>query len=289
MRVRASDPRVFSPLAGIRVLDFTTSLAGPYCTLMLGALGADVVKIEHPERGDDTRYLGAAVLGDESAAFLAANASKRSLARRRRSSPEGLEIAAARSPSAADVFVQNMRPGLAERIGLGFEALKERQPTASSIARSSAFGTVGPLREHPATTHSCRPRRDHERDGRDRATSRSARGVSSVDQGTGMWAVIAILAALRARDQGAGAQLVETSLYETAVNWLAYQLAGYLGSGNVPRPLGTALGMIAPYQAFEAADGWLMIAAGNDRQFAALCRGARTPGLAERRALPHEP
>jgi formyl-CoA transferase/CoA:oxalate CoA-transferase len=96
-------------------------------------------------------------------------------------------------------------------------------------------------------------------------------GISAIDQGTGMWAAIGILAALRDRDADGEAKLVETSLYETAVNWVAYQLAGYLGSGTVPRPAGTALGMIAPYQAFEASDGWVMLAAANDRLFASLC------------------
>jgi formyl-CoA transferase/CoA:oxalate CoA-transferase len=95
-----------------------------------------------------------------------------------------------------------------------------------------------------------------------------------------MWAVIGILAALRERDADGEAKLVETSLYETAVNWVAYQLAGYLGSGRVPRPAGTALGMIAPYQAFEASDGWVMLAAANDRLFASLCEALGVPELA---------
>ena len=106
-------------------------------------------------------------------------------------------------------------------------------------------------------------------------------GVSVVDQGTGMWAVIAVLSALRLRDQGAAAQLVDLSLFETAVNWLPYQLAGYLGGGAVPRPMGTALGIISPYQAFEAADRWVMVAAGNDRQFASLCEALGSPDLAD--------
>jgi crotonobetainyl-CoA:carnitine CoA-transferase CaiB-like acyl-CoA transferase len=95
-----------------------------------------------------------------------------------------------------------------------------------------------------------------------------------------MWAVVAILAALRQRDDGKGAQLVDTSLYETAVNWLPYQIAGYLGSGQVPRAMGTALGIISPYQAFEARDRWVMLAAGNDRQFAALCDVLGVPEVA---------
>lgn len=106
-------------------------------------------------------------------------------------------------------------------------------------------------------------------------------GVSVIDQGTGMWSVIAILAALRTRDQGADAQLLDLSLYETAVNWLPYQIAGYLGSGAVPRPMGTALGIISPYQAFEARDRWVMVAAGNDRQFASLGEVLGRPDIAD--------
>ena len=268
---------MFSPLGGTRVLDFTTSLAGPYCTLILGALGADVVKIEHPVRGDDTRAWGPPFWAGESATYLAANAGKRSLAVDIKH-PEGLE-AVLRVAAGSDVFIQNLRPGLADRVGLGFEALAARSPRIVYCS-IGAFGNAGPLRDRPGydplmqaaggvMSVTGEP---------DRPPVRA--GVSVVDQGTGMWSVIAILAALRARDQGAGAQLVDTSLYETAVNWLPYQIAGYLGSGRVPRPMGTALGIISPYQAFEAADRWVMLAAGNDRQFASLGEVLGRPELA---------
>jgi crotonobetainyl-CoA:carnitine CoA-transferase CaiB-like acyl-CoA transferase len=268
---------VFDPLAGVRVLDVTTSLAGPYATLILGALGADVVKVEHPQRGDDTRAWGPPFWDGESATYLAANASKRSLAVDLKH-PDGLE-AVLRVAARSDVFVQNLRPGLAERIGLGFDAVKGRRPDVVYCA-IGAFGKVGPLREQPGYDPLMQAA-----GGIMSVTGEPGRqpvraGVSVVDQGTGMWAVIAILAALRARDLGAPAQLVDLSLYETAVNWLPYQIAGTLGSGNVPRAMGTALGIISPYQAFEAADGWVMLAAGNDRQFAALCETLGRPELA---------
>lgn len=268
---------VFAPLAGIRVLDFTTSLAGPYCTMLLGALGADIVKVEHPARGDDTRSWAPPYWGEESPVYLHANASKRSFAVDVKH-PDGLE-ALLRLAERSDVFVQNMRPGLAERVGLGFEAVRARSPRIV-YCDMGAFGRVGPLGDQPGYDPLMQAA-----GGIMSLTGEPGRppvrlGISAVDQGTGMWALIGILAALRARDAGAGAQRVETSLYETAVNWVGYQLAGYLGSGTVPRPLGTALGMIAPYQAFEAADGWLMIAAGNDRQFGALCEVIAAPELA---------
>jgi crotonobetainyl-CoA:carnitine CoA-transferase CaiB-like acyl-CoA transferase len=269
---------LFSPLAGIRVLDLTTSLAGPYCTLILGALGADVVKVEHPERGDDTRAWGPPFWEGESAVFLAANASKRSFAVDLKA-PEGLE-AVLRVAERSDVFVQNLRPGLAERIGLGFDALAARNPRLVYCS-IGAFGTTGPLREQPGYDPLMQAA-----GGIMSVTGEPGRppvraGVSVVDQGTGMWAVIGILAALSARSEGGGAQLVDLSLYETALNWLPYQVTGYLGSGRVPRPLGTALGIIAPYQAFETADGWMMLAAGNDRQFASLAEVLDRPELAD--------
>jgi crotonobetainyl-CoA:carnitine CoA-transferase CaiB-like acyl-CoA transferase len=105
-------------------------------------------------------------------------------------------------------------------------------------------------------------------------------GPSIVDQGTGMWAAIGVLAALRAREAGAGPQLVDTSLYETAVNWVPYQLVGYLGSGNVPRALGSSIGILAPYRAYPTRDGQVMIAAANDRLFARLCDAIAAPQLA---------
>jgi crotonobetainyl-CoA:carnitine CoA-transferase CaiB-like acyl-CoA transferase len=265
-------------LAGVRVLDLTTSVAGPYCTLILAALGAEVVKVEHPERGDDTRAWGPPFLAGESATFLALNAGKRSLAVDVKA-PEGLE-AVRRLAARADVFVQNLRPGLAERLGLGFDALRAANPELVYCS-IGAFGKVGPKRHLPGYDPLMQAAGGimsitGEPDG---APVRA--GVSVVDQGTGMWAAIAILAALRARDQDGRGRLVDTSLYETALNWLPYQLVGYLGTRDVPRQQGSSLAIIAPYQAFEAADRWLMVAAGNDRQFAALCRVVDAPELAD--------
>jgi crotonobetainyl-CoA:carnitine CoA-transferase CaiB-like acyl-CoA transferase len=277
---------VFEPLDGIRVLDCTTSLSGPYCTLILASLGADVVKVEHPERGDDTRAWGPPFWNGESATYLAANAGKRSLAVDLKSS-EGREVVL-RLAASSDVFVQNLRPGLADRLGLGFDDVRERNPRVVYCS-IGAFGNVGPLRHQPGYDPLMQAA-----GGIMSVTGEAGRpparaGISVVDQGTGMWAAIAVLAALRARDDGAGAQLVDTSLYETAVNWLPYQIAGYLGSGRVPGPLGSALGIIAPYQAFAARDGWIMVAAGNDRQFAALCEKLGLPGLADDRRFRTNP
>jgi crotonobetainyl-CoA:carnitine CoA-transferase CaiB-like acyl-CoA transferase len=262
-------PARFSPLAGVRVLEVTTSLAGPYCGLLLAALGADVVKVEPPGRGDDTRAWGPPFWDGESAMYLAANAGKRSLALDLRS-PDG-QAAVLRLAERTDVFVQNLRPGLIDRLGLGFDEVSARSPRVVYCS-IGAFGRRGPRRHDPGYDPLMQAAGGIMSVTGEPEGPPLRAGVSVVDQATGMWGVIAVLAALRARDEGAAAQLVDLSLYETAVNWLPYQIAGYLASGTIPRRLGSALGIIAPYQAFPAADGWLMVAAGNDRLFAALCR-----------------
>jgi crotonobetainyl-CoA:carnitine CoA-transferase CaiB-like acyl-CoA transferase len=265
------------PLDSIRVLEIGTSIAAPYCTLILGALGAEVVKVEPKERGDDTRAWGPPFWNGESATYLAMNADKRSIAVDLRDE-RGAEVVA-RLAETRDVVVQNLRPKLAERRGIGFERLSARNERLVYCSIGS-FGARGPLAEEPGydplmqaaggiMSITGEP---------DRPPVRT--GPSIVDQGTGMWAAIAILAALRVRDETGAPQLVETSLYETAVNWLPYQLAGFLATGVAPGPLATGISILAPYEAFRTADGWVMIAAGNDRLFARLCDALALPELA---------
>jgi crotonobetainyl-CoA:carnitine CoA-transferase CaiB-like acyl-CoA transferase len=267
-----------APLEGVRVLDLTSSIAGPWCTQILGALGAEVIKVEHPRRGDDTRYWGPPFWNGESAAFLASNASKRSIGLDL-SSAAGLEVVM-RLSEGADVFVQNMRPGLVERLGLDFEQVRER---SAEIVYCSigAFGAVGPLSHQPGYDPLMQAF-----GGIISVTGEEGRppvrsGISIVDQGTGLWAAVGILAALRARERDGGAQLVDTSLYETALNWVPRQLVDYFATGKVPRKMGSALDILAPYQAFETADDWIVIAAGNDRLFVTLCETIERPELAE--------
>jgi crotonobetainyl-CoA:carnitine CoA-transferase CaiB-like acyl-CoA transferase len=265
----------FLPLEGLRVLDVTSSLAGPYCTEILSALGADVVKVERVDGGDETRHWWPAWDG-EGVMFLCANAGKRSLALDL-SDPRALEVLL-RLAGRADVFVQSLRPGLAERRGLGPEVLRARNERLVYCS-IGAFGSRGPLRALPGydplvqafagiVSVTGEP---------DRPGVRS--GASLVDQGTGLWAAVAILAALRERDATGRGRLVEVSLFETAVGLLPYHLTGYLATGTVPGRHGTAYPAIVPYQAFAAADGELMVAAPNDRLFAALCETLGLPEL----------
>ena len=267
----------FRPLAGTRILDVTASLAGPYCTEILGALGADVVKVEPPGRGDETRQWGPPFWNGEGALFLAANANKRSLALDLRADA-GREVLV-RLASEADVFVQSLRPGVAERRGLGPERLTDASPRLVYCS-VTAFGGAGPLAHQPGydplmqaaggiMSLTGEP---------DRPGVRA--GASIVDQTTGMWAALGVLAALAERGATGRGRVVDVSLYETAIGLVPYQLIGYLGSGRVPGRHGTAFPLIAPYQVFAARDGELMVAAANDRLFAALCEALDAAELA---------
>ncbi|MGB2954014.1 MAG: CoA transferase [Gaiellaceae bacterium] len=264
-------------LEGVRVLDLTVSFAGPYCTQLLGALGADVIKVEHPAYGDDTRAWGPPFWDGESVLFLAANANKRSLALDVKR-PAGRQ-ALLRLVERADVFVQSMRPGLADRRGLGAEELRTLNPRLVYCS-IGAFGRAGPLSQlagyEPLMQAAA---------GIVSMTGEPGRpgvrvGTSIVDQGTAMWAALGIMLALADRERTGRGGDVDVSLYETAVNLVPYQLIGYLASGVVAHGEGTAFALIAPYQVFRTRDGELMIAAGNDRLFRALCEAVGLPELA---------
>lgn len=264
-------------LAGIRVADFSESLAGPFCTQILADLGAEVIKIERP-RGDAARTWGPAVRDGQSAIFIAANRGKRSIAVDLRSE-RGRDVVA-RIVERSDVVVQSFRAGVMESLGLGAEQLRAARP-GLIYCSITAFGTEGPMREArgydplaqaygglmSVTGHPGAPP--------------VRLGISAVDMGTGMWAALAIVAALRERDVSGKGAHVETSLLDTSLTWMSYHLIGYLESGKVPGPQGSQLDLIAPYEAFPTTDGWLMIAAATDVHFARLCSALEVPHLAE--------
>jgi crotonobetainyl-CoA:carnitine CoA-transferase CaiB-like acyl-CoA transferase len=258
----------FLPLAGMRVLDVTTSIAGPYCAEILGGLGADVIKVERPDTGDDGRFWGPPFWNGEGTMFLFANASKRSLAVSLRD-PRGRD-AVLRLADGADVFLQSLRPGLAERLGLGDEELRKRNPRLVYCS-VGAYGSVGPQRDEPGYDALMQAA-----GGLISLTGEPDRpgvrvGSSLIDQGTGTWAALGILAALLERSATGKGRVVDVSLYETALGYIGYHLAGYLADGTVPRRQGTRFPMVAPYQVIPTRDGELMVAAGNDRLFALLC------------------
>jgi len=266
----------FQPLAGIRVLDLTNSLAGPYCTQILGALGAEVVKIEHPQRGDETRQWGPPFWDGEGAIYLAANAGKRSLGLNFHDDA-GKKVLYDLADR-ADVVVQSLRPGHAEKIGFGAEKLRSRNPRLVYCS-IGAFGNAGPNRAKAgydplmqATGGIISVTGEADRPG-------VRVGVSMIDQTTGMWGAIGILSALWERDRTGEGRVVDVSLYESTIGLVAYHVLGYLGTGAVPGRHGTAFPLIAPYEAFSASDGELMVLGANDHLFAALCAAVGAPEL----------
>ena len=266
-----------TPLAGLNVLDLTQNVAGPYCTQILGDLGADVVKVERPGRGDETRAWAPPMWGPEGALFLSFNRNKRSLA---------LDV---KAPAArpvierlvrrSDVLVQSFRPGSADALGFGVAQARALNPRLVYCS-VTAFGTRGPLREHPGYDPMMQGYSGFMRLTGHPGQAPVRAGTSMVDMGTGMWAALAVVAALRERDRtGEGAE-VTTALFDTALAWIPYQLMGYLATGEVPQPQGSAAAMIVPYQAFPTADGWLMITTPTDALFGRLSEALGQPGLA---------
>lgn len=256
----------------------TTSIAGPYCAQILAALGADVIKVERPDTGDDGRAWGPPFWNGEGTMFLSANAGKRSLALSLRD-PRGRD-ALLRLVDGADVFLQSLRPGLAAELGLGADALRERNPRLVYCS-VGAYGHVGPLAGEPGYDALMQAA-----GGLISITGEPGRpgvrvGSSLIDQGTGTWAALGVLAALLERDRTGEGSEVDVSLYETALGYIGYHLAGYLADGTVPHGQGTRFPMVAPYQVFPTRDGQLMIAGGNDRLFAAICNVLDVPELGE--------
>ncbi len=266
-----------SSLSGVRVLDLTRNLAGPYCTMLLGDLGAEVVKIETPGRGDDTRSWIPPSWNGESPTFLAANRNKRSVAVDL-DHPDGAAVVRQLAQQ-ADVVVESFRPGALDKRGLGYDGLAERNP-ALIWCSISAYGRVGPRAGHPGydpvlqaysgimsiTGH---PDADPARI-----------GIGAIDLGTGLWATIAVQAALAERERHGRGTRVDTSLYEVAVWWLSYHLESYFATGRSPQRLGTATAFIAPYEVFPTADGTgLMVAAANDNLFSSFVDAIGLPEL----------
>jgi crotonobetainyl-CoA:carnitine CoA-transferase CaiB-like acyl-CoA transferase len=271
----------FAPLNGIRVVDVTASLAGPSCTQLLAALGADVVKVE-PREGDHARAWGPPFVGGgDGALFFAANAGKRSLAL---DLAEDLDVVLALVDE-ADVFVQSLRPGLAEQRGLGAEALRVRNPRLV-YCTIGAYGNAGPLADRPGYDPLMQAATGlmsvtGEPDG-----PPVRAGVSLIDFATGQWAAIGILAALLERGQSGAGRTIDTSLYETALALLSSQIAAFAVTGVAPGRHGSAFPLIAPYEVFPTSDGSLMIVAGSDGLYERLRRVLDMPDDARFRTNP---
>ena len=257
-------------LADVTVVDLTTNVAGPFATQILGDLGADVIKIERPGSGDDTRGWGPPFWGHDrvSVSFLTLNRNKRSVVLDLRSQ-EGAEQAR-RLIASADVLVQNLRPSALRRLGFDEATLMRLNPRLV-YCEISGFGAVGPRASEPAFDPLMQAFSGLMSITGEDGGAPSRIPVSVLDKGTGLWAVIGVLNALRLRDLTGRGSTVRTSLLETALTWQSSQLLGYLSTGRAPGRLGSSMAGIAPYQAFLARDRHLVIAAGNDRLWCKLC------------------
>lgn len=270
-----ADTTLFLPLAGIRVLDFSKVLAGPLCTQYLADFGADVIKLE-PPGGDDTRKWPP-FEGEDGTVFLAVNRNKRSLALDLKA-PEGL-AACQRLAAQADIVVESYGPGVATRLGIGAEALRELNPRLVYVS-ISGYGTRGPMKDSKgfdliAQSFTGMLSITGEPGG---APVRSP--FSPVDQGTGMNAVIGIMAALMQRAAtGVGTKL-EVSLFDSAVGFLGYFMQSYWQRGTEPVRVGAGHESLCPYQAFEAQDKPFILGVANDSLWRTFCDAAGVPALA---------
>jgi crotonobetainyl-CoA:carnitine CoA-transferase CaiB-like acyl-CoA transferase len=269
------------PLAGVRVLDLSRVLAGPYATMVLGDLGADVIKVEHPERGDDTRHWGPPFAGEgearESAYFLAVNRNKRSIGVDLKS-PEGLERVE-KLAAGADVVIENWRRGALEKLGLAYEALRATNPSLIYCS-ITGFGP-GPDEERPGYDFLVQARGGVMGITGQPGGEPTKVGVAISDIVCGLFASNAILAALHRRDATGEGSRIEVPLFESTLGWLANRGQEYLVSGEDKGLIGNAHPSIVPYQTFDASDRPLVVAVGNNSQFAELCKVVGRPELAE--------
>ena len=272
------------PLAGIRILDLSRILAGPVCTQLLGDYGADVIKIEKPGAGDDTRSWGPPFVKDadgndteESTFYLCANRNKRSVAIDI-AKPEGQRLVR-RLLAKCDVLTENFRVGALARYGLGYDDLRDEFPSLIYCS-ITGFGQTGPYRDRAGYDFLAQGMGGimsvtGEPDGMPMKT-----GIGIADVMTGMHASTAILAALRHRDGTGQGQHIDLSLFETQISWLYYHAVEYLNTGENPARHGNAHANVVPYEVFATADGHVILAAGNDGQFAKFCEVAGRPELA---------
>ncbi len=264
-----------SALEDIRVLDLSRVLAGPYCAMMLGDLGADVIKVESPQ-GDDTRRWGPPYVGSESAYYLSCNRNKRGVVLDLNTT-EGRDIAR-RLALKSDVIVENFRLGAMERWGLGYDELRV-QHSGLIYCGILGYGRTGPAAHLPGYDFVIQGAGGIMSITGETGGAPTKVGVAIVDLTAGMFALSAILAALRVRDLTGMGQRIDMSLLDSHLAWLANVGSNYLLSGEVPPRHGNAHPNIVPYQAFATADGWVVVAVGNDNQWRRFCKAIERPDL----------
>ncbi len=256
-------------LEGIKVLDLSRALAGPYCTMMLADMGAEVIKLEMPGKGDDSRSWGPPFVEGESAYFMSINRNKKSITLNMKSEKSTGIIHKLIKQS--DILVENFRPGAMERLGLGYEQVKKIN-SGIIYCSISGFGQDGPYRMLPGF--------DQVLQGMGGLMSITGEpggppikvGVAIADIAGGMFAAYGIVAALYNREKTGKGQVVDISLLDSQVAWLTYRAGAYFASGEVPHPVGSGHPVIVPYQAFKAKDVYINIAVGNDQLWERFCK-----------------
>ncbi len=262
-------------LENICVIDLTRVLAGPYCTMMLGDLGADIIKIEVPGKGDDTRHWGPPFTkGGESAYYLSANRNKRSMTLNLKSE-EGLEILK-KLIAKGDVLVDNFKTGTLSRWGLDYETLQEIRP-GLIYCTVTGYGYTGPYSSRPGYDLIVQATGGFMSITGPENGDPSRAGVAIADISTGMFAANAILAALYSREQTGKGQRIDMSLLDSQVALLSYAATNYFVSGSITNRLGNAHPNIVPYQSFKARDMHFVLAVGNDKQWEIFCKSINKP------------
>jgi crotonobetainyl-CoA:carnitine CoA-transferase CaiB-like acyl-CoA transferase len=264
------------PLEGLRVVDLTRVLSGPYCTMQLGDLGAEVIKVEQPGKGDDTRAFAPPYQGDQAAYFLSVNRNKKSITLDMKST-QGKEVLW-RLIDASDILVENFRPGAMDRLGFGYEATKRRRPSMI-YASISGFGDTGPQKDRPGYDVIVQGEAGimditGPRDGPPHKV-----GAAIGDLVSGLYAVQGILAALHTRNARGQGQHVRISMYEAVASLLTFNASIYYATGNSPRRRGNEHPTIVPYETFEAADGWINLGVANDDLWQRFCEAAERQDL----------
>ena len=257
------------PLAGVKVLELAQNLAGPFAGETLARLGAEVVKVERPEGGDDARGWGPPFLEGAGSTFHNVNGGKRSIVLDLKN-PDDLAWLV-RYAGEFDVVLQNMRPGALDELGLGPDALRARYPRLIYCSLS-AFGPVGPLKDRPGYEPMVQAIAGLFMVSGNEDSPPFRIGVPTLDVGSGMWATIGILSALVRRAQTGEGCVVDASLYETALTWISGAAASFRLSGEVPKRHPTGSVKLVPFEGFQTATGMIVIAAANDRLFATLAK-----------------
>ncbi|MGA2956356.1 MAG: CoA transferase [Thermodesulfobacteriota bacterium] len=256
------------PLAGIRVLDLTRALAGPYCTMMLGDMGAEVIKVESPDGGDDSRAWAPPYIGQESAYFLSCNRNKKSITLNLRS--EVAKKILTDLIKVSDVVVENFRPGVMKKMGFPYETLKAINPRVI-FCSISGFGTKGPDAQKPGFDLIAQGMSGFMSFTGEVGGGPIKVGVAIADINSGMFAAYGILTALYHRERTGEGQMIETSLFETMVAQLTFQAGRFFATGVAPKPEGNRHPLIAPYESLVCQDGYINIAAANDGLFGKTC------------------